>query len=368
MSVTAISGANGFLGWHTRCAARSFGFNSQPVKLGDHYVKTKVVKELEGVDSVVHIAGVNRGSETEVYNGNIKLAEQLCESILACKAPPKKLVFANSIQSNNGSTYGESKLRASEILASAAEKLEIPYFDVHIPNVFGEHGKPFYNAVTSTFCYQIAVGQVPEVREDKQLLLIHAQDVADFLLGHTSKVEFEQAQASIGVAALRDLIVDQAEEYSRGDIPKISNPFERNIFNTYRSYSFEHRPEITLKRNKDNRGTFYEIIRSHGGEGQFSFSTTVPGITRGNHFHRRKIERFSVLFGQGVIRMRKLFTNQVVEFYVDGDSPTAIDMPTMWSHNISNTGETDLLTSFWISEIFDPENPDTVPESVDNWS
>jgi UDP-2-acetamido-2,6-beta-L-arabino-hexul-4-ose reductase len=121
---------------------------------------------------------------------------------------------------------------------------------------------------------------------------------------------------------------------------------------------------VSLTRHADTRGSFFEIVRSHGGPGQSSFSTTVPGISRGDHYHRRKVERFTVLAGEARISLRRLFTDEVIDFDVDGERPVAVDMPTMWTHRITNTGSGQLYTSFWTNDIFDPENPDTIAEVV----
>ena len=155
-----------------------------------------------------------------------------------------------------------------------------------------------------------------------------------------------------------------ARVYATGEIPDLADAFDRDLFNTYRSYTVEAQTPIRLTRHADSRGSFFEIIRSHGGPGQSSFSTTVPGITRGDHYHRRKVERFTVLAGQATISVRRLFTDKVLEFTVTGDEPVAVDMPTMWSHNITNTGDQVLYTSFWTNDIFNPSHPDTIAEEV----
>ena len=144
----------------------------------------------------------------------------------------------------------------------------------------------------------------------------------------------------------------------------MSAPFDRDLFNTYRSYTFPAQAPLDLTRHADARGSFFEIIRSHGGPGQSSFSTTVPGVTRGDHFHRRKIERFTVLQGRARISLRRLYSEEVVSFEVSGEAPRAVDMPTMWAHNITNIGDDVLYTSFWTNDIFDPAHPDTIAEAV----
>ena len=210
----------------------------------------------------------------------------------------------------------------------------------------------------------MAEGKTPEVAQDKELTLLHAQDAADLLTGVVDAGSQADLEEKESVSGLLRRLSSQAETYNAGEIPDISERFDKNLFNTYRSYTFDRQTPIRLTRHADNRGSFFEIIRSQGGPGQSSFSTTVPGITRGDHFHRRKVERFTVLAGEATIALRKLFTNEVFEFQVKGDEPVAVDMPTMWAHKISNRGNDLLYTSFWTNDIFDPNNPDTIAERV----
>jgi UDP-2-acetamido-2,6-beta-L-arabino-hexul-4-ose reductase len=152
--------------------------------------------------------------------------------------------------------------------------------------------------------------------------------------------------------------------YATGDIPSLLFPMDVDLFNTLRSARFPGHYPIVLSPRTDNRGSLVEVVRSHGGHGQTFVSTTKPGITRGEHFHLRKVERFVVLRGGARISLRKLFTDEVVCFDVTGEAPVIVDMPTMWVHNITNTGESELTTLFWAHELFDPAAPDTFPEPV----
>lgn len=364
MNSIAMTGAGGFLGWHTRAALQEQGVVAQPIAVGEAYDAAAADQALQGASRLIHVAGVNRASDDEVRDGNVLFAEQLAEALRRSEAPPPVVVFANSTQAGNGSVYGDAKSRASEVLASAAGDLGLEFVDLHLPNLFGEHGRPFYNAVTATFCHLLAEGGQPTVENDKELTLLHAQNAADLLLGNVAPSAQADLEVQETVAGLLNRLTGFATTYNAGEVPDVATTFERDLFNTYRSYTFETQTPIQLTRHADARGSFFEIIRSHGGPGQSSFSTTVPGITRGDHYHRRKIERFTVLAGRGTIALRKLFTDKVYEFDVSGDEPMAIDMPTMWSHNITNTGAEVLYTSFWTNDIFDPENPDTIAERV----
>ena len=364
MTRVSMTGADGFLGWHTKIALREHESQVVSFKVGEQFDIETARISMSGAAQAIHIAGVNRASETEVRDGNISFAQQFADALTTTEQPPVRVVFANSTQATNGSVYGSAKLEAADILARAAAKVGAEFVDVRLPNIFGEHGKPFYNAVTSTFCHLLANGESPTVDADKELTLLHAQNAADLLIGTVPVSEQSSLEVRSTVSGLLARLVSIADTYRRGEIPNVEDTFSRDLFNTYKSYLVGEGMPICLTRHADPRGSFFEIVRSHGGSGQSSFSTTVPGISRGDHFHRRKLERFTVLSGEAVISMRKLFTDQVLSFAVNGDSPAAIDMPTGWAHNITNTGDTDLYTSFWTNEIFDPNRPDTIPEAV----
>jgi UDP-2-acetamido-2,6-beta-L-arabino-hexul-4-ose reductase len=311
---------------------------------------------------LIHLAGVNRASDEEVQDGNRLFAEQTADALKEAAHPPETVVYANSTQVGNGTVYGEAKARAGEILREAADEVGATFVDVSLPNIFGEHGRPFYNSVISTFCQLLASGGKPSVDQDRELTLLHAQNAADVLLGSTPLVSKRAVRDT--VSGLLERLRRMSDEYASGDIPDIASDFDRDLFNTYRSFTIDSLTPISLERRADNRGSFFEIVRSRGGSAQSSFSTTVPGISRGDHYHRRKVERFTVLSGDAVISLRRLLTDQIVSFTVSGSEPQSIDMPTMWAHNITNTGTSDLYTSFWSNEIFDPSNPDTFAEAV----
>ncbi|MEF3405229.1 polysaccharide biosynthesis C-terminal domain-containing protein [Agromyces sp. CCNWLW203] len=361
MSRIAVSGANGFLGWHTRCAIEGLGSSSTPVRLGDLNSPSATVSALDGADRLIHLAGVNRGSDSEVDDGNELFARQIAAALRLADQPPPVVVFANSIQAGLGNVYGEAKRRAAGILSDVCAEIGVEFIDVRLPNIFGEHGRPFYNSFVATFCDLLSHGESPTVEIDREVPLLHAQAAAAALLG-TGDVEGRTVPMS--VSNVLSELARFAEQYSRGEIPALDTSFQRDLFNTYRSYSFGVRQVIPLTRNADARGSFFEITRAHGGAGQSSFSTTHPGVTRGDHYHARKIERFTVVRGSAVIRLQRLFSDEIVRLRVNGDEPVAVDMPTFWSHNITNTGTDELYTSFWINEIYDPADPDTYPKAI----
>lgn len=358
-----VTGANGFLGWHLRCRLKAEN-QHEVVPIGrDEF--GDLSSALNDADAVIHLAGINRAPDHEVTQGNIDLATAVADAI-GDSGASVRVVFANSIQSGNGSPYGDGKEGASAVLRAKAEELGLAYVDVLLPNLFGEHGRPGYNSFVATFCHEVAAGREPQVN-DNPVELLYVQDAAQALLdalAGPSRTERPQGEIH-GVVEVLELLESFEHTYRSGDIPNLDSGFKVNLFNTYRAVTFPEHAPIPFTKHSDPRGSFVETVRVHGGGGQTAFSTTVPGVTRGEHFHLRKIERFVVIGGRARISLRKLFTDEVISFDVDGDAPVAIDMPTMWAHNITNTGDSELFTLFWGDAVFDPDNPDTYPEPVE---
>ncbi|QCU77547.1 SDR family oxidoreductase [Citricoccus sp. SGAir0253] len=364
MSKIAITGAGGFLGLHVRAAARELGVNTVAIPVGPGFDVDHAVGALDGATRLIHLAGVNRGTDAEIQEGNALFVQQLGQALERCERAPESVIFANSIQAGNGTVYGTAKQRAGAELGTAVERADSTYEDVLLPNLFGEYGRPHYNSVVATFSHVVARGGAPEVHQDKELQLLHAQDAADIMLGVVGASDMDRASHRETVAGILGHLQEFAAHYTSGELPDLSSPFRRDLFNTYRAYAFPENMPLPITRHADKRGSFFEIVRSHGGTGQTSFSTTAPGITRGDHFHRRKVERFTVLSGTAEIRLRRLFDDQVFTYTITGDEPKSVDMPTLYAHNISNVGDDTLYTAFWTNDIFDPSNPDTIPETV----
>lgn len=352
------------MGFHTRALIHSIGGTATAIDVGEKYRIDGAVTNLEESERLIHLAGVNRGSDQEVRSGNIRFAQQVAEALRQVQNPPGEVVFANSVQAGNATPYGEGKAEASAILENAATAVGATYTNVELPNVFGEHGKPFYNSVVASFCHLLEKGEKPEIKEDKELVLLHAQEAAEVLIGSVGVDTMHSASSRRTVSGLLEQLQSIADTYRRGDIPDTSTKFDLDLFNTYRSFRAGTGLPFALERRADSRGSFFEVCRSYGGHGQTSFSTTEPGVVRGRHFHRRKIERFVVLSGEAEISMRRLFTDEVLRFRVSGESPKALDMPTLWTHDITNVGDSPLYTMFWTNDIFDPLNPDTIAEEV----
>lgn len=361
MSHVALSGGDGFLGWHTRCAALSSGKDSIHIEVGEGFVRSTAIDAINESSRLLHIAGVNRGTDDEVRDGNLLFARQISEALEATEAPPPVVVYANSTQVGNGSVYAKAKEEAAGILGAAASRVGAEFIDVQFPNLFGEHGKPFYNSVVSTFCHLLATGGTPMIDRDKDMTLLHAQDAADVLLGESALEDRVTVHAT--VTELLTILTDISRDYSIGEIPSLESAFIRNLFNTYRSFVFDHRRVIPLEPHADDRGLLVEMVRSHGGPGQVVLSSTKPGANRADHFHRRKFERITLLSGRGVISLRRLFSQEAIDIDVDGSNPVAVDVPTLWTHRIDNIGTEDVHLCYWVNRLFDPSDPDTFTET-----
>jgi UDP-2-acetamido-2,6-beta-L-arabino-hexul-4-ose reductase len=355
----AITGGHGFLGWHTRVLARALGL-PEPVVLerADLVDPDRLSALLTGTDLVVHVAGVNRGDPTEVAAGNMTLGSWLAAGVERVSGPPPNVVYANSIQAGNGTPYGDAKAFAAATLARTATRVGAEFTDVRLPNLFGEHGQPYYNSVVATFCRVFAEGGQPSVDEDRKLELLHATDAAHLLLRDPSTVDGRR----LSVSELAERIGRFAAVYAGGEMPVLTDRFDVRLFNTFRSHlPVASRP---LPRHTDARGELVETVKSHGGPGQSFCSSTVPGATRGQHYHLAKIERFMVVRGDAEIRLRRVLHDEVVTLRVSGAEPVAVDMPAMWAHSITNVGTSELITLFWANEVFDPARPDTYRELV----
>ena len=357
-----LTGADGFLGWHTRLRLRALP--GHDVVAVPREAWGDLPSLVAGVDAVIHVAGVNRGEPADVEDGNRALAADVRTALVAAGAPVR-IVYANSIQTGNGTPYGTGKAAAARELAALAQDVGGTFVDVRLPNLFGEHGRPQYNSFVATFVDAVVRGIEPSIT-DRLVDLLHVQGAAASLidaLSHDGGVVRPTATTT-SVTAVYETLLRQNVTYASGDIPELYTGLDVDLFNTLRAALFPVHYPIALHPRSDDRGRLVEVVRAHGGQGQTFISTTRPGVTRGEHFHLRKIERFVVVAGTARIALRRMFTDDVVEFDVDGDRPVAIDMPTGWAHNITNTGDRDLATLFWTHELFDPAAPDTTPEPV----
>src|SRR5664279_475730 len=351
-----VTGGDGFLGWHTRVRLHALTEHEVVSVSRDNWAD--LPRLIKDVDAVIHIAGVNRGTPSQLEHGNIELAQSVADAVRDA-AGVSKIVYANSIWAGTASPYGSGKAGANFILGEAASELGAEYVDVRLPNLFGEHGRPRYNSFVATFVDAVINNTTPEI-VDRPMDLLHVQPAAQALIDGltTSLPHLEPLGTQTSVQAVYDTLQTFSELYATADIPPLNSQFDIDLLRWGSAQG-------TLpSAHTDDRGRLVETVRAHGGQGQTFVSTTKPGITRGEHYHLGKVERFVVLSGQARISLRKLLTDEVISFDVTGDAPAVVDMPTMWVHNITNTGDTELTTLFWTNSLFDPEAPDTYWEPV----
>lgn len=364
-----ITGGHGFLGWHLACRVRAL-CGVDPVRLGRAEVgDTDVLAQaLAEADVIFHVAGVNRAtSDDEVVEGNSQAAGAVAEAIRA-RSKPVRLVYANSTQSQLDNPYGRGKAAAATILQRAVRENGGSMADVVLPNLFGEHGLPHYNSFVATFCHLVASGGEPQVSSDREIPLLHVQRAAQVLI-EAIEGGVDETVAPAGRPTLISDVLARiqrcATTYSRNDLPQLTDAFDVDLFNTYRSYVFPDSFPRYAEVHADGRGELFETSRSHGGTSQTFVSTTRPDQTRGDHYHLHKIERFFVVSGHAEIALRRLLGTEIVRFTVSGERPGFVDMPTLWTHNITNVGDSDLVTMFWSDQLLDPERPDQFGERVE---
>ncbi len=367
LPVAVVTGAGGFVGWHVMCAFATLGHAVMGLQRHDTWA---MADEDDRPKVLIHCAGVNRAADVAIEVGNLDAAARANE-LLRSTAGWLSVVYVNSTQAEQGSVYGNAKAHAGAALAATCSELGIRFVDLVVPGVFGEGGRPDYNSFVATFAHRVAAGEQPIVSNDREVELIHVAELADtivhFALQDTPVGTTSQARAfgaSVRISAVAELLTNQMRAYSSGVLPPLTDPFEVAMFNTLRMCMFPHGYPLALEVKADNRGHLIETMKAGSG-GQSFVSWTHPGITRGNHYHRRKFERFLVLSGTAEIKLRRLFTDTVVTFTVTGDQPAPIDMPTLHTHNITNVGSTELITAFWTNEIFDPSAPDTYARMVE---
>lgn len=367
-----ITGQSGFIGSHLYNTLGLEPETFERIDFDKSFFDDDVALDLfvKNCDVIVHLAAMNRHENPQViYDNNIQLVQKLVGSLERTNSKAHVL-FSSSSQEEKDNLYGKSKLEGRNLLANWAKENGGKFSGMIIPNVFGPFGEPFYNSFVATFCHQLNNNQIPTIQQDAAVNLIYVgeliQEIITEIKSGTSHAEFKiKSTSTIKVSEILAILQNFKSMYlENGQIPELKTAFEFQLFNTFRSF-IDYKNLFPRKyiQHCDERGAFVELIRMEIG-GQCSFSTTKPGITRGNHYHTRKIERFSVIKGKALIQLRKINTDEVLEFTLDGEAPAYVDMPVWYTHNIKNIGDEELLTIFWINEPYNAEDADTYFETV----
>jgi UDP-2-acetamido-2,6-beta-L-arabino-hexul-4-ose reductase len=371
MIKVGITGQAGFVGTHLYNHLGLAPDKYTRVPFEDHFFSDSALLRgfVRQCDVIVHLAAMNRHTDPQViYDINIGLVKKLIDAMEAEKVTPHVL-FSSSIQEELDNLYGQSKKDGRELLEQWAIRNKASFTGLVVPNVYGEFSRPNYNTFIATFAHKLVNGEQPQIITDSSVKLIYVGSLCKFIIGQfenkgVSRVnvpfDFERSVSSI-LTLFKQFNTMYA---NNGFIPNLADINEVNLFNTFRSYlDYKNKFPVKLVKHIDNRGMFVETIKLGVG-GQVSFSTTLPGVTRGNHYHTRKIERFTVIRGKAKIQLRKIGSDEVMDFYLDGNEPSYVDMPVWYTHNISNIGDEELYTQFWINEWYNPEDGDTYFEEV----
>lgn len=334
----------------------------------------------KNADFVFHLAGVNRPvDQTEFMKGNFGFTSVLLDTL-------KKhnnfcpVMIASSIQAELDNPYGVSKKAGEDLLFAYGRETGAKVYVYRFPNVFGKWCRPNYNSVVATFCHNIARGLPIKINNpDVLMTLVYIDDVVTELIralnGQVSIKNgycYVPVKYKITLGEIASLINSFYESRETRYVPDVSeDSFSKKLYSTYLSYLPEEQFRYALKMNADERGSFTEILRTEG-NGQFSVNISKPGITKGEHWHHTKIEKFVVVSGKGLIQFRKIGTDYetgesypIIEYHVSGDKLEVVDIPTGYTHNIINEGDTDLVTFMWCNECFNPDKPDTYYLKVD---
>lgn len=330
--------------------------------------KEKLQKFCKNCDFVYYLAGVNRPEKTEEFTeGNVKFLEYILKELRqqhnACS-----VMYLSSTQAVLDNDYGKSKRAGEELLFQYGQEMEVPVYIYRLTNIFGKWSKPNYNSVVATFCHNIA-REIPIRIDDpeKKLRLLYIDDVIEEFIKLLNKEKHEKIKKPIylknvyevTLKELADLIYDLKKCQENKRIPDIKEKcFAQRLYSTYLTYVPTEQLIYSLPMNHDERGSFTELFKTEE-RGQFSVNITKPGITKGEHWHHTKHEKFIVVSGTGLIQLRKIDCDDIISFHVSGNTIEVIDIPAGYTHNIINEGNMDLVTLMWANEEFDLKKPDT---------
>ncbi len=376
-----VTGAQGFMGKNlvaTLAAIRdgkdkSHGLD-QDLTIFSYDVDTDpaLLKEYCGqADFVCHLAGVNRPQDTsEFMEGNFGFTSTLLDS-LKRQGNQAPILITSSIQAALDNPYGRSKKAGEDLMFSYSAETGVPVYVYRLPNAFGKWSRPNYNSAIATFCYNIARGLPIRITDRAiSLNLVYIDDIVAEII-RSIKTEPTRAGAYCEVRPVHQATLGEIADWLQSfyesrctlTVPQLDHPLVKKLYSTYLSFLPEDAFAYDLTSHADHRGSFTEVLRTPD-RGQISINVSKPGITKGNHWHHTKNEKFLVVQGRGVIRFRKVGAEKVIEYHVSGNELRVVDIPTGYTHNIENLGEENMVTLMWANEAFDPQRPDTYFEEV----
>ena len=364
MKKVLVTGSKGFVGKNLCALLRC----REDVELYEYDIDNKQEEldvALQQVEFVIHLAGVNRPEDPKEFEtGNAGSLKEICSKLQEVGRAPK-IILSSSIQAELDNPYGVSKRFAEEELQRFSDDTGAECVVYRFKNLFGKWCRPNYNSVTATFCHNIANDLPIQISDpSNEIELTHIDEVVEAFAAELEPgspgFRFAPPLPSkrISLGELAEKIKSFREMRTSLNLPDFRDAFERALYGTYLSYLNDKEFEYGLDIKADQRGSLAEFLKSPS-MGQIFVSRTKPGITRGNHYHHTKTEKFLVLQGTAIIRFRHIDSDQVLEYRVRGEDYRVVDIPPGYTHSIENVGQDELVTLFWASEIFDPEKSDT---------
>ncbi len=370
MKKVLVTGSDGFLG-RNLCVSLERCEDVKVLRFDRRNSDEDLEKHIAQADFCFHLAGVNRPrDEKEFTEGNAGLTRRLCE-LAENHESCAPILLSSSSQADQDNAYGSSKKAAETALIAYSQRTGVPVMIYRFPNLFGKWSRPNYNSVVSTFCYNIAHDMDVQVNDPSHVVqFAHVDDAVTECLTQMNRSGFDESiyyeLTESYVVALGDLCekIRAFHAIRKGSpVPDLSDPFTKKLYSTFLSYYEMDDLAYPVDLKTDNRGWLFELVKSNE-FGQIFVSTTHPGITRGNHYHDTKVEKFCVIQGRGIVRFRHILENEFISYEVSGREIKIIDIPPGYTHSIENIGDTEMVTLFWANDIFDPGRPDTYYEEV----
>jgi UDP-2-acetamido-2,6-beta-L-arabino-hexul-4-ose reductase len=365
-----ITGSDGFVGKNLAVRLGERG-HKDIVRVTRDTSADAFKKAVAGVDFVFHLAGVNRPqNEQEFTTGNADFTSELCRTLAAAgRAVP--IVFTSSSQATRDNPYGRSKLAAETALLAHAAATSAPVHIFRLPNVFGKWSRPQYNSAVATFCDQVANGKPLTIHDPSApLRLVYIDDVVDAFLAVLAAPGQGGPMAEVTpfydttVGEVAGLIEGFAKSRTSLVVSRVGSGLPRALHSTYLSFVPPTGFAYDVARHCDPRGEFVEMLKT-GDSGQLSYFTAHPGITRGEHYHHSKTEKFLAIRGTARFRFRHIVTNETFEIITPGGQGRIVETVPGWAHNVENIGTDELIVMLWANEIFDQGKPDTYACKVD---
>lgn len=364
-----VTGANGFIG-------KNLGIHLQERANIEvlTFLRSDSIQELERkveqADFIFHLAGVNRPlEESEFAQGNTALTQQLCAAVKG-SGRPIPILYSSSVQAEKNNAYGVSKRQAEDSLCALSSATESPIYIYRLPNVFGKWCRPNYNSVVATFCHNIVHDLPIEIHDPEAVIqMAYVDDVLkEFLYVMDNRPDSDERTVSpiysISIGELAAQLQMFKESRATMLVEPVGTGLTRALYSTYISY---FRPEqffYSLIKHEDARGRFVEMLKTKD-SGQFSYFTAHPGVTRGDHYHHSKTEKFLVIKGEGRFNFRHIITGDTFSLTTSGQVPQVVETIPGWAHNITNIGNDEMVVMLWANEVFDRAHPDTVNHKVE---